>query len=208
MTMPSTRLVVAQGAAQRQGSDDDAQVVDGDHEGGQGELPAGIEQGRGDAGEAQEEHGREDDAHQIDGLLADLGGEAHAQDGDQLRREGDGQGNHGDERQGRQVDHRAAHAAEVVGAVVGVLREDRNERGRDGAADEQVIDHGGHGGGGHEGVGDAGGAEEPGDDLLADDAQQAAGHVAQGDDQCGVGDSQRVTPERRNAATAVGHQVP
>ena len=182
--------MASQRAGQEQGGDDDAQVVGGGHQGRQDELAPGVEQRRGDAREPEEDHGRQDDAHHADGLLPDLRREAHAQQGDQLRGQGDGQRHHDHQRQGGQVDDRAAHAVQVLGAVVGVLGEDGDEGRGDGAADEEVVDHGRHRGGGHEGVGDAGGAEEAGDDLLPDDAQEPAGHVAQGDDDGGVCDAQ------------------
>ena len=90
----------------------------------------------------------------------------------------------------QQVEDDAHYAGEGAGvAGPGVVGEDGHQRRANGAADQQVVRHGGQARGGAVGAGGARVAEQRGDDDLARQAEQPTGDVAQEDDGRGAGDA-------------------
>ena len=127
------------------------------------------------------------------------GREPDAEQGHQRPGEQDQQTDGRDEHHQRQPEHRPGERLQVVPRAValvpaGVLGEDGDERGRDRAADEQVVDHGRDAVGGVEDVRVRRHPVERADGLAADQPEEAADHVAEHDQHGGDGDAAAPPP--------------
>ncbi len=188
-----------QGGREGQGADDDPQVVDRRRVGGEGDPPAGVEDAHQDGRQALQDDRRERQPDEEHPLRLLLRAEPHSQDGHQGPGEEHQEPHRRDEHQERQPQYRAGQVLQLALALAplvpaGVLGEDGDQRGRDGAPDEEVVDHGGDAVGGVEDVGLGRDPKEGPDGLAADEPQQPADHVAQHDQHGGDGDP---PPHRR-----------
>jgi len=175
---------------QEQRCSDDGGIEDGRSESGQAEALERVEQPGQNAGDVEEEDGGRGDAQELCGLFQQGRVKAAAEQpgglgGADLHDEDKGRQDQGDE--GQEQPHQPSQfAAPFVG---GIFAEHGHERRTDHAADEQVVEHGGDNGGHLEGAECAGGAEQVGLHRLADQAEEAAGDIAQGDDGGSAGDA-------------------
>ena len=179
-----------QPAREQHDAQDEAQVVGGRTHRGVDEAFARIVVCLEDPREAVDDDRRHDEAHQLGGC----GQEARIEPAHEERSHPPRA--HLEEHHNRQQDHAAQaeqdgeHALQLFLPLRGgILAEHRHERRAEHAADEQLVDHLGDGGDGVKGAGDAARTKGPRNHRFTHQAEDAAGHIAQGVDPCRAHDA-------------------
>src|SRR5439155_2838536 len=174
---------------ERRAAGDGAEVVEGRRQRRGHEAAAREQRRRRQPAQIEEELRRQEDARERDRQLEVLGAQlAQVAGGDPRRRELErDDARHDDQRHDGGDDREHVVAARLV-ILLEVARVDGDEGDRERAAGHDVIEEIGDGEGGVEGVGGAGGAEQRGDDRVAQKAEHARQQDGQDEQRRGEAD--------------------